>query len=125
MHKLRRNIGNLSNLAAISLGITIMVLTDVLLSNILPTVFLPSIFASVFIGAFLAGTLSRTHSLLLGLGIGLINIVVAIALYFWISPPVPIFASVFPPALVSIFSGLAGGVAGARMKAWFAVTLSV
>ncbi|WP_106847436.1 TIGR04086 family membrane protein [Pulveribacter suum] len=125
MLELRRNIGSLSKLAAISLGSIIMVLIDVLLAKIFPTVFLLSIFASVFIGAFLVGTFSRSHSLLLGLGIGLINIVVAIALYFCISPPVPISASVFPPALVSIFSGLAGGAAGTRMKAWFAITLSV
>jgi len=102
-----------------------MILIDVLFSNIFPTVFLPSIFASVFIGACLVGALSKSHGLLLGLGLGLINTVIAIILYFWIAPPVPLSVSVFPSALVSIFSGLAGGAAGARMKAWFAVARSV
>ena len=102
-----------------------MVLIDALLSYIFPKVFLPSIYSSVFIAACLAGALARSHSSLLGLGLGLINTVIGIALYLWIAPPVPLSVVVLPPALVSIFSGLMGGAAGARMKAWFTATRSV
>ena len=96
-----------------------MILIDAILSYIFPTDVLPSIYSSVFIAACLANALARSHNLLLGLGLGLINTVIAIALYFWIVPPVPLSVVVLPPALVSIFSGLMGGAAGARMKAWF------
>ena len=124
MQELQRNIGNLSKPAATALGVIIMVLIDALLSYIFPTVVLPSIYSSVFIAACLVGALARSHSLLLGLGLGLINTVIGIALYLWIAPPVPLSVVVLPPALVSIFSGLMGGAAGARMKAWFTAARS-
>jgi putative membrane protein (TIGR04086 family) len=113
-----------NNIGAVLFGVLVMVLVDLILARVAPTVFLLAISAAVFIGAAITGRIVQKECWFWGLLVGVINVCFNIALFFWISPQVPIFDVLARPMLLSLVFGIVGGTIGGWLKSrsiknWF------
>jgi putative membrane protein (TIGR04086 family) len=104
------------NIGAVLSGVLVMVLVDLLLARVAPTPFALAISISVFIGAAIKGLIVRKKWWFWGLLVGVINVCITIALFFWISPQVSIFDVVARPILLSLVFGIVGGTIGGWLK---------